>query len=297
MSPVAGCATIRKVCHLTPRVQELNQSEKCLSGEIILVTGGGKGIGRKLSLALAAHRPKHIILWGRDRDWLELTSRDIQAKGVEASFYQCDVSLREQVYTQAAAVQREVGNVTLLVNNAGTVCGKAILELNPHELQHCLKVNTLAQFWTIKAFLPPMIEQGSGHIVCINSVLGLMGLKGLGDYSTTKFALTGLMETVRRELSMYPGIMMTTVHPYQVQNDMFAGMTVRFPKLFPPLTEACVIRETLSAIQYGKRQVVLPAYFHLVLFLRSVLPVACMVPCYKFLGLHRLMENFKGHNS
>ena len=82
---------------------------------------------------------------------------------------------------------------------------------------------------TIKSFLPGMLEQNHGHIVSINSMLGLMGLSGAADYSASKFGALGFHESLSLELARNNknGIFTTTIHPYQINNDMFAGVRPR----------------------------------------------------------------------
>lgn len=269
---------------------------KDISNDIVLITGGGRGIGRLLALEFAKFRPEHIVIWGRKELWLKKTAEDIQNLGVKSTYHVCDVSNRELIYKKAKEVQESVGDVTILVNNAGILCGKPVQYLQPDEMKYTLKVNTLAQIWTIKAFLPAMIEKGQGHIVCMSSLLGLLGLKGVCDYSTSKFATTGMMECLMLELEDYQGIYTTMIHPYQVDNDMFAGMKVRFPQLFPALKEKYVTQATVQAVLNNRKQITLPVYFYFVLFFRSILPVSCMVPVQRFLGLDKVMDQFDWQN-
>lgn len=82
----------------------------------------------------------------------------------------------------------------------------------------------------MKAFVPDMLDQKHGHIVCINSMLGLMGCAGAADYAASKHALTGYMESLQVELvdKRKAGVHITSVHPYLVDTGMFAGCTTRW---------------------------------------------------------------------
>ena len=84
-------------------------------------------------------------------------------------------------------------------------------------------------FQTTKAFLPHMMEHNHGHIVCISSLIGLIAIPGIADYAASKFAVTGFMETLSYELaaSNKTGVHTTTIHPYLVDTELFAGCTLR----------------------------------------------------------------------
>lgn len=113
-----------------------------------------------------------------------------------------DVSDREAVYRTAHRVREEIGPVDILINNAGIVCCKTMLELPDKAIENTFAVNILAHYWTIKAFLPDMIRQKRGHIVTIASVTGMVGIYGCTDYSATKFACIGLHESLFCELKV-----------------------------------------------------------------------------------------------
>lgn len=87
---------------------------------------------------------------------------------------------------------------------------------------------------TVRAFLPSMLERGHGHVVSINSMLGLMGLAGAGDYNASKFGALGLHEALMMEVARdgRGGVRVTSVHPNQVDTDMFAGVQSRFQQAY-----------------------------------------------------------------
>lgn len=130
----------------------------------------------------------------------------LNSKGLSAKGYAVDVSDREAVYRTAAKVRQDVGPVDILINNAGIVCCKTMLELPDKAIENTFAVNILAHYWTIKSFLPDMIRQKRGHIVTIASVTGLIGVYGCTDYSATKFACIGLHESLNCELKVIIGI-------------------------------------------------------------------------------------------
>lgn len=107
----------------------------------------------------------------------------------------------------------------MLFNNAGVVSGRALLDTPDHLIERSFSVNTLAHFWTVKAFLPTMLEKDHGHIVSIASMAGYVGIPKLIDYCASKFATVGFDEALRLELEMLGanGVHTTVICPYFIQ--------------------------------------------------------------------------------
>jgi len=94
----------------------------------------------------------------------------------------------------ADRVKAEVGHISVLVNNVGIMPTHPILQQSAEEIQRVFDVNVFSQFWTIQAFLSHMQEKNRGHIICLSSIAGLVGISNLVPYCATKFAVRGLME-------------------------------------------------------------------------------------------------------
>lgn len=125
--------------------------------------------------------------------------------GLSAKGFAVDLSDREAVYRAAARVREEIGPVDILINNAGVVCCKTMLEIPDRVIENTFQVNILSHYWTIKSFLPDMIRQKRGHIVTVASVAGMLGTYGCTDYSATKFACIGMHEALYSELRVISG--------------------------------------------------------------------------------------------
>ncbi|KAK7093609.1 short-chain dehydrogenase/reductase 3-like [Littorina saxatilis] len=264
---------------------------KSIREDIILVTGGGKGIGKQIALQFAIHKPAHIILWGRTETCLEETANAVRRLDVNCAFMLCDVADREQIYSCAQELKAKFGEVSILVNNAGVVIGNTILDAKPEDIERTFDVNTLAHMWTLKAFLPDMLKNNRGHIVIISSVLGLFGLKGAGDYVSSKFASTGLSESLRQEMrALGKNVKVTSVHPYQVDNDMFPGMQTRLSFLLPPLSERDVAERTVDAVLHDSCQILMPRFMYLLYFFNSLMPVTVSTIVNKALGVDKAMD-------
>ena len=167
----------------------------------VLVTGGASGIGRLLVLRLRrAGRDRHHLGPGRRRRGASGRGGRRARRRARAHAFACDVSDREQVYARADEVRAAAGDVDVLVNNAGVVSGRPLLELSDEHIERTFAVNTLALFWTTKAFLPAMMARGSGHVVTVASAAGLIGTARETDYAASKFAAVGFNEALRQEL-------------------------------------------------------------------------------------------------
>ncbi|XP_059997371.1 short-chain dehydrogenase/reductase 3 isoform X1 [Lagenorhynchus albirostris] len=239
-----------------------------LSRENVLITGGGRGIGRQLAREFAERGARKIVLWGRTEKCLKETTEEIRQMGTECHYFICDVGNREEVYQTAKAVREKVGDITILVNNAAVVHGKSLMDSDDDALLKSQHINTLGQFWTTKAFLPRMLELQNGHIVCLNSVLALSAIPGAIDYCTSKASAFAFMESLTLGLLDCPGVSATTVLPFHTSTEMFQGMRVRFPNLFPPLKPETVARRTVEAVQLNQALLLLPWTMHALIILK-----------------------------
>ncbi|KGL79573.1 Short-chain dehydrogenase/reductase 3, partial [Tinamus guttatus] len=248
-----------------------------------------------------------IILWGRTEKCLKETAEEIKMMGTECHYFICDVGNREEVYQQAKAVREkvgascdksfvflQVGDITILVNNAAVVHGKSLMDSDDDALLKSQHINTLGQFWTTKPFLPRMLELQHGHIVCLNSVLALSAIPGAIDYCTSKASSFAFMESLTLGLLDCPGVNATTVLPFHTSTEMFQGMRIRFPNLFPPLKPETVARRTVDAVQTNQAFLLLPWTMRVLVILKSILPQAALEEIHKFSGSYTCMNTFKG---
>ncbi|MDX1500504.1 MAG: SDR family NAD(P)-dependent oxidoreductase, partial [Woeseiaceae bacterium] len=188
----------------------------------------------------------------------------------------------------------DVGRIDVLINNAGVVSGKPLLEITDDAIERTFAVNALAPIWMVRAFLPGMLERGNGHIVTIASAAGLAGTARLTDYCASKFAAVGFDEALRVELAQQGSDVVTTiVCPYFVATGMFDGVATRFSWLLPVLDPDRVVRRILRAIRRNRRRVVMPWFLYTVWPTR-VLPVPLFDRLMKFFGAVDSMNTFAG---
>jgi all-trans-retinol dehydrogenase (NAD+) len=110
------------------------------------------------------------------------------------------VTDREKVLETGAKVLKEVGDVTILLNNAGIMPSHDFLQHTETEIRNIVNINVVAHFWMFQAFLPKMIENNRGHIVAMSSMAGIMGFQNLVPYCGSKFAVRGIQEALSEEL-------------------------------------------------------------------------------------------------
>jgi len=264
-----------------------------INSKHVLITGSASGIGCRLAGRMAALGAQ-VSLWDIDDVRLGGACEQIAARGGSVCGYSCDVTDRTTVDELAAQTVADWGPVDILVNNAGVVSGRTLLQLTPEQIERTLRVNVLALFWVTRAFLPAMVERGSGHVVTMASAAGLMGVPHMTDYAASKFAAVGFDESLRLELRRAaPGVVTTVVCPFYIDTGMFAGVKTRFPWLLPILKEDEVADAIVRAIQRNRRQVILPLLVRSVPLMR-LLPVAAFDRIADFLGVTASMDSFVG---
>ncbi|NWS73843.1 RDHE2 dehydrogenase, partial [Crotophaga sulcirostris] len=244
--------------------------KKNVSGEIVLITGAGSGVGRQLSLKFA-RLGATVVLWDINEEGLKETKRLIAGDGaVRVQCYICDCSKRQDVYRVADQVKKEVGDVTILINNAGVVIGKKFLDCPDSLLEKTMEVNIMAHFWTYKAFLPAMVASNHGHLVCVSSVLGLAGAGYLADYCASKFAAYGFAESMHLELRDLgkTGVKTTIVCPFQINTGMFDGYKCKWPTLLPRVEPEYVAEQIITAVRQDREILMIPRFVRFGYFLR-----------------------------
>jgi short-subunit dehydrogenase len=264
-----------------------------VAGRNVLITGAASGIGRLMALKAAA-KGANLVLWDIDEAGLAKLVAEIRANSGRAFSYRCDVSRHQDVYRVAEQVRTDVGMVDVLINNAGVISGKPLLECSDEQIQRTMDVNTMAHFWTVRAFLPDMIRASRGHIVTIASAGGIIGVSRMIDYCASKFAAFGFDEALRMEIRKNRWRVKTTVVcPFYINTGMFAGVRSRFPWLLPILDEDLVAERIIHAIQFNKKRLLLPLTVYSVWLLR-LLPVMLFDWIATFLGINASMDDFRG---
>ncbi|MGZ4199377.1 MAG: SDR family oxidoreductase [Thermoleophilia bacterium] len=265
-----------------------------IASKHVLITGGASGLGRGLVMRCAALGATVSVLDLDEAGAVNAAAAAAAQGAGPAAGYACDVGDRDQVAAVAQRVRQAAGPVDILVNNAGVVSGRPLLELSDERIETTFRVNALGPFWVTRAFLPDMVERGSGHIVVVASAAGLIGSPRQTDYSATKHAAVGFTESLRLELRRSaPALRTTVVCPYYIDTGMFAGVKTRFPALLPILREDDVVAAIIAAIQFDRPLVQLPWMVRTLPVMR-LLPVPIFDRLAEFFGLTTAMDEFVG---
>ncbi|KAI4893418.1 hypothetical protein NFI96_033632 [Prochilodus magdalenae] len=270
---------------------------KDVEGEIVLVTGAANGLGKWIAKELG-RLGATLVLWDVNWESLDKTAKELRrGLDVRVYAYACDCSRRTEVYRVAEMVKKEVGDVSILVNNAGVVTGKYTFTDAPDNLvDRTLRVNAAAHFWTYKAFLPAMLQRNHGHLVCVSSHGGLFAINGLADYCASKFASIGFAESVALELLVLKkeGIKTTIVCPYLINTTMFQGCRTKWPSLLPIMDQREAAKMIVDAVLREKMYLMLPGSLYFLMALRSFMPAKLGIIFINFIGGLDLMDHFYG---
>lgn len=194
-----------------------------LNNKVVVVTGGGRGIGRVIALA-CAEAGANLVLASRSLDALEQTRAEIEALGHEALVVPTDVTQEQSVHELAERALARFGRVDVLVNNSG-VTGpvKPLWQVSLDEWNEAFAVNVTGSYLCCRAFLPSMIERRSGSIIFIGSMTGKRPLYGRTTYATGKLGLVGMARTLAWEVGEY-GIRVNVVSPGAVAGERLEGV-------------------------------------------------------------------------
>jgi len=194
-----------------------------LSGQVALITGGGRGIGRAIALRFVAEGAA-VMLAATKREPLEATAAEIRKAGGRAATAVVDVADEAAVKTVVAATLGELGRLDILVNNAG-VGGPTlrVVDMERADWDRTLAVNVTGAFLCSKHAVPHMVARKSGRIVNITSIAGLMGYPLRSPYAVSKWGMIALTRTLAGELGEH-GITVNAIAPGAVRGERVEGV-------------------------------------------------------------------------
>jgi 3-oxoacyl-[acyl-carrier protein] reductase len=191
---------------------------------VVVVTGGSRGIGRAICVALSAPGSRVYFNYNSNREAAEETARAIEAAAGKAAFHQVDVASESAVIDHLSMVLKEAGRIDVLVNNAGITRDGLLVRMKAKDWDAVMDVNLKGAFNCMKAAAKAMMKQRYGRIVNISSVVGVSGNPGQANYVAAKAGIVGLSKAVARELASR-NITVNVVAPGYVDTDMTGDLS------------------------------------------------------------------------
>src|SRR3954471_397180 len=224
---------------------------RSLSGKVVAITGGGRGIGRATALALAREGAR-VAVGDLDREAAESVAAEL---GDGALGLSLDVTDHAGFSAFLDGVEQRLGRLDVLVNNAGSMPVTPLLEESPESISRQLEINLRAVIHGTQEAMRRMVPRRSGHIVQLSSIAGRSGLPHLATYCATKHGVVGLSEAVRAELRG-SGVEVSVVMPSIVRTELTAGLAeARGVKSVSPED---VATEIVSALKKPRFDVFIP---------------------------------------
>ncbi len=206
--------------------------EQQLTGKVALVTGGGRGIGRAVSLALARAGVDVAVNYHERRDDADSAVREIQSMGRRAAAIQADVSKAGDVARLVSLAESQLGPIEILVNNAGKILIQSVEQMREEDWNEMISVNLTSCFLVTQAVLPGMRARRWGRIINMSSVAAQAGSIVGVHYAASKAGMIGLTRSYARVLAK-EGITVNAITPALVATEMVISNPVAKPEMIP----------------------------------------------------------------
>jgi short-subunit dehydrogenase len=272
---------------------------KSVADKIVLVTGAAMGLGKLFATTAVQEQAAAVVLWDINDSALKDTAAELEAAGGTVHTYVVDVSSPAAIAKAAAQVRAEVGDVEILVNNAGVVRGNGYFWENAaRDVEQTMLINSLAPMYVAREFLPAMVASGTEcRVMNLASSAGLNAVPRLAVYCGSKWAAVGWSDSVRLELEQagHKHVRVTTVCPTYINTGMFEGAKGIF--MTPMLEQDTVVSEAWHEMLNGGPFVIIPWTSRLNKVLSGVLPVRAHDAWLRRVGVYNSMAEFTGRGS
>ncbi|MGN0367414.1 MAG: 3-oxoacyl-[acyl-carrier-protein] reductase [Wujia sp.] len=194
-----------------------------LKGKTAVVTGGSRGIGRAICVALAKAGANVVTCYANSDAMAKETIALCEAEGVTGLALKVDVANNDDVLAMLTTAKEQFGSIDILVNNAGITKDNLLLKMHEEDFEAVIDTNLKGAFLCLKHASKIMLKQRSGHIINISSVVGVRGNAGQVNYSASKAGLIGMTKSAAKELGSR-GITVNAVAPGFIETDMTAKL-------------------------------------------------------------------------
>ncbi|XP_044001247.1 17-beta-hydroxysteroid dehydrogenase 13-like [Aphidius gifuensis] len=251
-------------------------SLKSLHGEIAMVVGAGRGVGREIAIQLS-QLGAIVACIDINEDMCNKTSNKAIRYSGQSKAYACDVTDKLQVENTVKKIRADFGDVTMVIHCCGVPSPRVLIRETP-EIQKAMELSVISHFWLLDAVLPSMEKAGRGHIVALSSVAGFSGGSSRGgrvQLTAAQFAIQGLTESLNSELrQVNSNIVVTLVHiyPFILGAEMEKDIRLRIPSYFGtmPATEAA--KNILDGVRRNYTEFSVPGYLLYLGHILRILP-------------------------
>ncbi len=220
---------------------------------VVLITGASQGIGAEIAKVFAREvRGVRLALVSRNEKKLAAVAKACVKLGATAEVVGCDVTEEIAVAEMVAAVRKRVGEVDVLINNAGAFVPAALLETTVAAFDAMIGANLRSAFLVTRAVVPAMVKRGRGDVFFMSSIAGLEAYPASGAYCAAKFGVTGLAKVLREE-TKGTGVRVCCIHPGATWTPSWSGSGVKEERIMPA---ADVARAFFDVYRMTRRTVV-----------------------------------------
>jgi len=199
--------------------------------QVVLVTGGSKGIGRAISQAFGQMGAQVVINYGHDEETARQSEKEVQEAGGKAIAWKADITLKEDVDRMFKEVLDRFGHLDVLVNNAGVIRDTYMMLMSDKDWDRVIETNLKGTFSCSRAALRPMIAQKRGRIINMVSPSAITGRAGQTNYSASKGGVISLTKSLSREVAPF-GILVNAVSPGIIQTEMIEKLDAKMKNEF-----------------------------------------------------------------
>ena len=241
--------------------------------QIIAITGASSGIGMQAAIDFSNNGAKTIILISRNITKLNKVKEKLNPD-CNVEIYPCDVSNKKMVADMSNNILGKIGNVNILVNNAGFGIYGRVIDQTIEDIEKVTSTNYLGMIYCTKMFLPSMIKKNQGHIVNVASLAASFGIPCMAAYCGSKFAMLGFSESLYHELKN-TNVGITVVSPIAVKTNFFDNESFKgkMPHKLGYVLDPKTVSNAILKAAYSKRlEIVVPFFVRSAVWLKRTFP-------------------------
>ncbi len=195
-----------------------------LDGQVAVVTGASRGIGRACALALASEGASVVVNYAANEEMANSCKQEIEALGAKALVVQADISKAGEAKGLIEQAEQEFGKVDILVNNAGVNRDRTIQRMSTEEWDEVIQTDLSSIFYTTNAVIGGMRERNYGRIIIMSSIIGQTGILGQANYAAAKAGMVAFTKSAAKEFARF-GITVNAVCPGFIETEMVSALS------------------------------------------------------------------------